>query len=122
MHVAHLSLTDFRSYPSVELPLVAVCDNRYQVTVSASDGTAAAVTKALTVSVTDVDETGFQSHVLANGAAPAAVETGDPTDYELGMRFQANATGYVTELRYFRCAVDAGDTYTRTLNLWTAAG
>ena len=28
----------------------------------------------------------------------------------------------ITELRYFRGAADAGDTDTRTLNLWTAAG
>ena len=53
---------------------------------------------------------------------PTTTETTDPTDYELGMRFTANAAGTITELRYFRGAADAGDTDTRVLNLWNAAG
>ena len=92
------------------------------MTVGASDGIAPATTKAISVTVGDVDKSAFQSHVFATGSAPAAVETGDTTDYELGMRFQSNADGYISELRYFRTAADAGDTDARTLNLWTAAG
>ena len=38
------------------------------------------------------------------------------------MRFTANVAGTITELRYFRGAADAGDTDTRVLNLWNAAG
>ena len=54
--------------------------------------------------------------------APTTTETTDPTEYELGMRFTANAAGSITELRYFRGAADASDTDTRILNLWNAAG
>ena len=87
------ALLAFVRPPNFELPLDADGDNVYQVTVSVSDGIAAAVTEAVSVTVTDVDETGFALPRLRDGAAPAAIETGDPTDYELGMRFQANSVG-----------------------------
>jgi len=119
---ARTGLLSFAEAPNFELPGDADHDNVYQVTVSASDGVAAPVTKALSIGVTDVDESGNVSHVFGSGAAPGAVETADPADYELGMRFRPNADGYVTELRYYRGAADAGDSDTRTLTLWTAAG
>lgn len=119
---AQTGLLSFVNAPNFELPTDANGDNIYQVTVSASDGVAAPVTKALSIGVTDVDESGNLSHVFQSSAAPSAVETADPADYELGMRFRANADGYVTELRYYRGAADAGDSDTRTLTLWTATG
>lgn len=112
----------FVETPNFELPFDADADNLYHVRVSASDGIADAVSKALTIRVSDVDERGFISHVFASGAAPATVETADPGDYELGMRFRSNASGYVTELRYYRGAADANDSDTRTLTLWSASG
>ena len=69
-----------------------------------------------------VPENGTASNVFSSTDAPATTETTDPTDYELGMRFTANAAGTITELRYFRGAADANDTDTRVLNLWNAAG
>jgi hypothetical protein len=69
-----------------------------------------------------VPENGTASNVFSSTDAPATTETTDPTDYELGMRFTANAAGSITELRYFRGAADASDTDTRVLNLWNAAG
>lgn len=118
---AQTGALSFLKTPNFELPGDADGNNVYQVTVGATDGVAS-VTKAISVGVTDVDESGNVSHVFAGTAAPAAIETGDTTDYELGMRFQANASGYVTELRYYRGAADAGDTDTRTLTLWSASG
>ena len=47
----------FVSSPNFEAPADADGNNIYQVTVSTSDGTAAPVTQALSVTVTDVDET-----------------------------------------------------------------
>ena len=41
--------------------------------------------------MTDVNETGVRSHVFAAGDAPATIKTDDPTDYELGTKFQSNA-------------------------------
>ncbi len=49
-----------------------------------------------------------------------ATKTSDPTDYELGVRFQTSRDGLVTALRYYRGSADANDTDTRTLNLWSA--
>ena len=80
------------------------------------------MTQAITVAVTDRAENGTGSNVFGSTDAPTTTETTDPTDYELGMRFTANAAGTITELRYFRGAADANDTDTRVLNLWNAAG
>ena len=80
------------------------------------------MTQAITVTVTDRDENGTSSSVFDSNDAPATTETADTTDYELGMRFTANAAGTITELRYFRGAADADDTDTRVLNLWNADG
>ena len=87
-----------------------------------SDGIAPAVTQGITVSVTDRAEHGTGSNVFGSIDAPTMTETTDPIEYELGMRFTANAGGSITELRYFRGAADASDTDTRILNLWNAAG
>ena len=65
------------------------------------------MTQAITVAVTDRAENGTGSNVFGSTDAPTTIETTDPTDYELGMRFTANAAGSITELRYFRGAADA---------------
>ena len=119
---AQTGLLRFVSAPNYEAPADTGANNVYDLTVSVSDGIAPAVTQAITVSVTDRDENGTGSNVFGSTDAPAATETTDPTDYELGMRFTANAAGTITELRYFRGAADASDTDTRVLNLWNAAG
>ncbi|HTE81281.1 MAG TPA: DUF4082 domain-containing protein, partial [Reyranella sp.] len=112
----------FTNTPSFEAPADAGADNVYDLTVSVSDGIAPAVTQAITVAVTDRDESDPNSSVFDSTDVPAATDTTDSTDYELGMRFTANAAGTITELRYFRGAVDANDTDTRVLTLWDAAG
>jgi len=119
---AQTGLLSFVSPPNYEAPADAGANNVYDVTVSVSDGIAPAVTQAITVTVTDRDENTTSSSVFDLTDAPATTETSDTTDYELGMRFTANAAGTITELRYFRGAADANDTDTRVLNLWDANG
>ena len=119
---AQTGLLRFVSAPNYEAPADAGANNVYDLTVSVSDGIAPAVTQAITVTVTDRAENGTGSNVFGLTDAPTTTETTDPTDYELGMRFTANAAGTITELRYFRGAADANDTDTRVLNLWNAAG
>ena len=118
---AQTGLLSFVTAPNYEAPADAGANNAYDLTVSVSDGIAPAVTKEITVTVTDRAENGV-SNVFDADEAPTTTETTDPADYELGMRFTANATGSITELRYFRGAADAGDTDTRVLHLWNAAG
>ncbi len=110
--------------PDYEAPADVGGNNVYDVIVAVSDGYNAPVTQALSISVTDVTgETGAPvSHLFGPGSVPANVETGDPNDYELGTKFVADNSGLITELRYYRGAADAGDTDTRTLNLWDANG
>jgi hypothetical protein len=110
--------------PDFEAPADAGGNNLYDLIVAVSDGTNAPVTQTLSISVTDVEnETGpVTSYLFGPGNQPATIVTNDPTDYELGTKFQADRNGSITELRYYRGAADAGDTDTRTLNLWDAAG
>ncbi len=119
---ASTGLLRFVSNPNYEAPADAGANNVYDLTVIVSDGIAPAVTQEITVSITDRAEYGTGSNVFGSIDAPTTTETTDPTEYELGMRFTANAVGSITELRYFRSAADAGDTDTRILNLWNAAG
>lgn len=110
--------------PDFETPLDGDGDNVYEITLGVSDGINPTVTQAATVTVTDdPDEPGGQySSIFAPGAAPAAIETGDTTDYELGTRFTASSHGQIGTLRYWRGVEDADDTDIRTLNLWDASG
>ena len=119
---AQTGLLRFVSNPNYEAPADAGANNVYDLTVSVSDGIAPPVTQAITVSVTDRAENGSGSNVFSSTDEPPTIVTTDQGDYELGMRFTANAAGSITELRYFRGAADANDTDTRVLNLWNAAG
>ncbi|HEX2885663.1 N,N-dimethylformamidase beta subunit family domain-containing protein, partial [Vineibacter terrae] len=119
---AQTGLLRYVTAPDYEAPADTGADNVYDLTVSVSDGIAPAVTQAITVAVTDRAENGTSSNVFDVIEEPMTTVTADPTDYELGMRFTANAAGSITELRYFRGAADAGDTDTRVLNLWNGSG
>ncbi|MBI1172397.1 DUF4082 domain-containing protein [bacterium] len=117
-------LLSFVAPPNYELPTDVGADNIYDVSVSVSDGIAAAVIQAIKVSVTNVEpEPAITLATLYTGSeTPAVTVTNDPAQYELGTRFVANAAGSVSELRYYRGAADATDTDIRTLHLWSAAG
>ena len=114
----------FAFRPDFEAPLDADGDNLHGVVVSASDGINAAVEQSLTVQVADDPNESdlVASNLFGPGDGPAQTNTSGPTDYELGVEFQAARSGVVTELRYWRGAEDAADTDTRTLNLWDGSG
>jgi Domain of unknown function (DUF4082)/Cadherin-like domain/Bacterial Ig domain len=48
-----------------------------------------------------------------------AAEAGDPNSVELGVEFQASATGSITGLRFYKSALDTG---THVAHLWSANG
>ncbi|QEW23412.1 Cadherin domain protein (plasmid) [Paracoccaceae bacterium] len=110
--------------PDYEAPSDANGDNVYELTLGVSDGVNPTVTQSATVTVTDdPNEPGSGISTLFGPAAqPEATETADTSDYELGTRFTATASGEVEILRYWRGAADAADTDMRTLNLWSATG
>ena len=110
----------FRNAPNFEAPGDAGGNNQYNVIVSASDGTNPAVQQAITIAVTDVDETPSVGTSLFRGETPAGAGT-DATNYEFGTKFSASQSGTITALQYYRVAGDAGDTDTRSLSLWNAA-
>lgn len=117
-------LLTFIDAPDFEAPADADADNIYEVGISVSDGTNPAVTANLTISVTDIvnEPSGAAWSLFSSADTPDQTATSDPTDYELGVRFVAAEDGLLTSLRYYRGTADAGDTDTRTLNLWDAAG
>ena len=112
----------FVAAPDYEAPADADGDNVYEVGVSVSDGIAPAVSQALAVSVSNLNDTSGVFSLFAPGDTPAVIETGDTTDYELGTKIEASQNGWITSLSYFRGLADAGDTDVRTLNLWTGTG
>ncbi len=114
----------FVTAPNYESPTDSGANNVYNVNVTASDGVNAAVSKALAITVMDVAEGtgGATTNFFSSTAKPAATETHDTTDYELGMRFRATADGEISALRYYRGTADSGDTDVRTLNLWSSSG
>ncbi|MBN2741233.1 MAG: DUF4082 domain-containing protein, partial [Rhodobacteraceae bacterium] len=121
---AQSGVLSFVSAPNFEIPVDTGGDNIYDVTVSVSDGIASPVTQAVQVTVTDVEpETAPTFATLFEASdAPAITITSEATDYELGVKFTANAAGEVTELRYYRGAADSADTDIRTLNIWDESG
>ena len=52
-------------------------------------------------------------------ATPAIADTGDGNAVELGMKFRAEADGFITGLRYYKSAANSG---THLANLWSASG
>lgn len=114
----------FATAPNYEIPTDVGANNIYDLTISVSDGIAAAVTQAIQVTVTNVEPEPQVALATLFGAGdlPAVTVTNDPANYELGTKFVANAAGSVSELRYYRGAADATDTDIRTLHLWTTAG
>lgn len=114
----------FASEPDFETPQDFDLDNIYEVLLSIWDGTNPAVEQAITIEVTDVVSEPGPDTVSLFGAsdAPTQIITDDATDYELGVEFVSSAAGEVTALRYWRGDLDAGDTDTRTLNLWSGTG
>jgi hypothetical protein len=116
----------FVAPPDFETPADAGADNQYDLVVGASDGIAPVTQQSITVTVNDVEPEGGPGEEPTNvfGATdtPDLIATNDPTDYELGMRFETNSDGIITALRYYRGAEDASDTDVRTLNLWSDTG
>ncbi|HPI48149.1 MAG TPA: DUF4082 domain-containing protein, partial [Hyphomonadaceae bacterium] len=113
----------FVTAPNYEAPTDTGANNVYDIIVSASDNIAAPVTKAVTVTVTDVAETAV-SRLMASNVTPAGFESGatDSTNYELGTKFTATQAGQITALQYYRGAADADDTDVRALSLWNSSG
>ncbi len=113
----------FLAAPDFEAPADANGDNQYVLTVRVSDGASIPTLQAVTVSVTDAPDGPAPDTVSLFGAvAPTGGLFNDSAQLELGMRFQANTAGFVTQLRYYRAAADAGDTDVREGHLWSAGG
>ena len=115
----------FITAPDYERPADANGDNVYVLGVSVTDGKHTPVATTLQISVKDVAETTAPvaaSSFFAASARPAATETRDTADYELGMKFRALEEGDITALKYYRGSGDASDTDVRTLHLWSSGG
>jgi hypothetical protein len=57
--------------------------------------------------------------LFTSSAAPATVDSGDPSAVSLGVKFVPSVSGYVTGVRFFKAAANTG---THTGALWPASG
>ena len=116
----------FINAPDYEKPGDADGNNVYMLGVSVTDGKHNPVATTLQISVKNVGNTTppatSGSGFFSSSARPAATETRDTADYELGMKFRALKDGDITALKYYRGSADANDTDTRTLHLWSSSG
>ena len=99
-----------------------------------SPGTVTIQVRAIDDSLNSANLSLAESTVTVTGAiTPDTVSLFDPTYpvdgllfndnavYELGMKFSPTQAGAITELRYYRDAVDAGNTDVRTGRLWRSS-
>jgi hypothetical protein len=109
----------FIGAPDFEAPADTNTDNVYELTVSASDNIAPPVTKAIGVTVTDVEPEPPINTSLFNPSDPVTAGVfNDNSTVELGMKFRVDRDGDITGLKYYRDPTDAGDTDTREGRLW----
>jgi Domain of unknown function (DUF4082) len=52
-------------------------------------------------------------------AAPSVADSGDPNAVELGIRFEASESGYITGVRFYKASTNTG---THVGSLWTSSG
>ncbi|MDB5314180.1 MAG: Cadherin, partial [Rhodospirillales bacterium] len=113
----------FTTAPDFEAPADVGGNNIYDLVISASDGIADPVARAITVTVTDATETvPTGSRLFGPAEVPANFVGDDRTNYELGTKFTATRDGQATVLQYYRGIADADDTDVRTMTLWNGSG
>jgi hypothetical protein len=83
-------------------------------TLVVNDGALSSAADTVTVS-----QAGCPCSLWDASATPATAAIGDGTAVELGVRFRADAAGFVTGIRFFK---SAGNTGTHVGHLWTAGG
>jgi hypothetical protein len=59
------------------------------------------------------------SSLWSSSATPATPDSGDAQSIELGVKFTANSSGYITGIRYYKSAANTG---VHTGSLWSASG
>jgi len=59
------------------------------------------------------------SSLWPNSTTPSITDSGESASLELGIRFTANTSGYITGIRFYK---SAGNTGTHTAHLWTSSG
>jgi len=57
--------------------------------------------------------------IWASTATPATADSGDTNGVELGLKFTASTTGYITGIRFYKAAGNSG---THVGNLWSSTG
>ena len=67
----------------------------------------------------NVGNQGPEQNVFAAGTAPAIVSVNDNSPVNLGMKFQSDAAGWITGVRFYKSAENTG---AHTGYLWTASG
>ncbi len=83
------------------------------------DAAGNALAANVTSTFTTVNTSATPVSLWSNSTTPTTADSGDGSAIELGLRFQANADGYITGLRFYKSAANTG---THTGSLWTSSG
>jgi hypothetical protein len=83
------------------------------------DAAGNAMAADVTASFTTAAQTAPTTSLWPNSTVPAIVDSGDNQAIELGVRFRATVSGYITGIRFYK---GAGNTGTHTGSLWTNNG
>ncbi|MCS3742993.1 DUF4082 domain-containing protein [Rhizobium sp. BK661] len=67
----------------------------------------------------NISNEGSEQNVFAAGTTPAIVSVNDNSPVNLGMKFQSDAAGWITGIRFYKSAENTGS---HTGYLWTASG
>ena len=57
--------------------------------------------------------------IWTSSALPASPDSGDPSSYELGVKFRADSDGYILGVRFYKAATNTG---AHIGNLWSSTG
>jgi hypothetical protein len=78
-----------------------------------------ALAATATSSFTTVAPLGPSASLWSLATAPTAADSGDSQAIELGVKFTTTSSGFITGMRYYKSAANAG---THTGSLWSASG
>ena len=91
----------------------------YNVTVVVSDNGAPVLTDSKTFSITVNDVNASSSSIWSNTTVPVSVDAGDGAAVNLGVKFTADTSGFITGIKFYKSVANTG---VHTASLWSSSG
>jgi len=111
---------DSASYSSTsQNPTNSGADPSRTVSWTVNDGTLSSATQTTTVNVTGGTGGSTTASLFSPSATPGTITENDPNAVDLGVKFQASASGTITGIRFYKGPQNTG---THIGDLWTTSG